>query len=103
MLFRAARVPEGPDPLLVDAASVVLPPVIRHQFPDALGVVVVLPLWGDVQEGIDLIPGDIGGSAMPLEPFAQEVRPRIDEIEVAISGKDRVHLLIGAPVLVLDV
>ena len=45
MLFRAARVPEGPDPLLVDAASVVLPPVVRHQFPDALGVVVVLPPW----------------------------------------------------------
>ena len=46
MLFRAAGVPEGPDPLLVDAASVVLPPVVRHQFPDALGFVVVLPLWG---------------------------------------------------------
>ena len=82
MLFRAARVPEGPDPLLVDAASVVLPPVVRHQFPDALGVVVVLPLCGNVQEGIDLIPADVGGGAVPLEPFPQEVRPRIDEIEV---------------------
>ena len=94
-----ARVPEGPDPLLVDAAVVVLPPVGRHRFPDALDVVVVLPLWGDVQEGIDLIPADVGGSAMPLEPFAQEVRPRIDEFEVAIPGEDRVLLLIGAPVL----
>ena len=68
-----ARVPEGPDPLLVDAASVVLPPVVRHPFSDALGVVVVLPLWGDVQEGIDLIPADVVGSAMPLESFPQEV------------------------------
>ena len=31
LLLRAARVPEGPDPLLVDVASVVLPPVVRHQ------------------------------------------------------------------------
>ena len=55
MLFRAARVPEGPDPLLVDAAPVVLPPVVRHQFPDALAFVSRLydsaqagaHIWGD--------------------------------------------------------
>ena len=53
MLFSATWVSEGPDPLLVDATSLVLPvltPVVHDQFPDALGVVVVLPLWGDVQE-----------------------------------------------------
>ena len=73
MLFRAARVPGGLDPLLVDVSSAVLPPVVCHQFPDALGVLVVLPLWGDVQEGIDLIPADVVGRTMPLDSFPQEV------------------------------
>ena len=91
LLFRAARVLEGPDLPLVDAAPVVLPPVVRHQFRDAQVKVVVLPLWCGVQEGTDLIPADLGGSAVPLEPLPQEVRPRIDEIKVAIPGVDRVN------------
>ena len=99
MLFRETQVPEGLDPLLVDAEAAVLPATAVHQFSDALDVVVVLPLWGDVQEGIDLIPGDVGGGAMQLEPFARKVQPRIDEIEVPISGEDHVHLLFGAPAL----
>ena len=38
---------------------------------------------------------------MPLEPFPQEVRLRIDVIEIAIPGEDRVHLFFFASVLVL--
>ena len=67
--------------------------MVRHQFPDALRVVVVLPLRGDVQEGIDLIPADVGGGAVPLEMLAREdaqvARRRRRALRLAVGEDDR--------------
>ena len=76
LLIRATRVPEGPHPLAcADAALVVQPPVMRHQFPDALGVVVVLSFRTDLQEVVDLLALDVSGSALAqMASLASSIR-----------------------------
>ena len=71
---------------------------MRHQLPDALGVVVVLPLFRDVEEVVNLRPLDVGSGATHQDPFAQRLQPRIHHVVVGVSGKDLVHLFVGAPV-----
>ena len=68
-----------------------------HQLPDALGVEVVLAFRTDLQEVVDLLALDVSRSALAFKPVADQIRPRIHEVVVAVSGEDAIHLLISAP------
>ena len=87
--------PDPTAPLRADAPSCLDPSDFRHAVRDAVCVVLVLVLSGDVEVSVDVVDTDVGGGPTAVDVFRDLRRPRILGVVTGVAEIRRLEAMLA--------